>query len=264
MISKLRRMGLYGLAGWAMLGSSAMAARNDDRAAALYGRGVQAYFSGRTAKAESLLSQALAINGQDPRIYYFRGLSRLRSGREADARRDLAAGAVREAARPNRYAVGVALQRVQGSERLLLERFRRDARTKTAGLSDERARRHGEQMAARDAGATREQIVIPLDELLRPGGPRSLPAGELARESAAAHGRPGAAVAPQVSSPAESGPETESPAAETANPFEDDTASDSAEPARPASPPVEATDAVEATDESSAAEENADENPFDF
>ena len=54
-------------------------------------------------------------------------LTLLRQGRSDEARGDMLVGAALEAQQPRRYAIGAALERVQGGERLLLEGFRRNA-----------------------------------------------------------------------------------------------------------------------------------------
>ncbi|MEX2561211.1 MAG: hypothetical protein WD403_14915, partial [Pirellulales bacterium] len=66
---------------------------------------------------------------QDPRAYYFRGLAHIRLGRDPEARDDFAEGARLEVADADRfYNVSKSLERVQGRNRLLLERYRSDAR----------------------------------------------------------------------------------------------------------------------------------------
>jgi hypothetical protein len=248
-----KRYALAWFIGWALLSPSLAQGRDFDAAAELYSRGLQAYMAGRAGQAESLFSQALAANDQDPRLYYFRALSRLRLGRDDEARADMTAGARWEATRPGRYAVGRALERVQGSQRLLLERYRRAARLEADTVGAAVTRRRSAQIEARDAGALRERVVIPLDELFRPGGPRPLTAEELARRAAAAHERPaaprpaGESVTPPASAPAMND-----------DPFRDDASPPAAQPAAPASP--------EASPPSDSAPggEDADDNPFDF
>jgi hypothetical protein len=245
-----RRMGLFWLAGWTMFASGLAEGRDLTGATELYSRGVHAYFAGRASEAESLLSRALELHDRDPRFHYFRALSLLQLGRTAEGRHDMAAGAELEAARPNRYAVGAALQRVQGSHRLLLERYRRDARENAAGVSAEVARQRAEQMKARDAGALRAKVVIPLDEFFRPGGPQPLSAEEVARRAAAAQQAPLPATPPAPTPPA---PQATVP--------EDPFADDSSEAAAGPTPPVPAEPSSPAAAPS---EEDAEENPFDF
>jgi len=251
MMTTLRRIGLLWLSGWAILSPSLVLGRDLDEATNLYSQGVQAYFAGRAGNAESLLSRALEINDQDPRFYYFRALSRLRLGRDGEARRDMAAGAAREAGRANRYAVGAALQRVQGSHRLLLEQYRRDARSKAVSVGAEIARQRSEQMNARDVGAFREKVVIRLEELFRPGGPQALSAEEVARRATSVQQSP---IVP--AQPAQSVTPASAAAGEDDDPFQDDTQPQ----AEPSPPPSESSSPPEAAP----TEDDADDNPFDF
>ncbi len=249
-MTPLRSIGLLSLAGWAILSPGLAAGVERHTATSLYSRGVHAYFAGRASEAESLFSSALGLDDEDPRFRYFRALSRLRLGRQSEARTDMAVGAALEAARPNRYAVGTALQRVQGSDRLVLERYRREARSQAVTVGAEIARQRAEQMSARDAGAVREKVVIPLEELLRPGDPQALSAEEAARRAEMV--RP-AAAAPAV--PGEVAPPATEAAAED-NPFLDDTGP-AREPAAPRSEPT-------ATPVAAPAADDAEDNPFDF
>jgi hypothetical protein len=248
------------MAGWAWLQPASAQARDADAAANRYGQAVHAYFAGRASDAESLLSRCLEQNGNDPRFYYFRALARLRMGRADEARRDMAEGAAREARRPNRYAVGAALQRVQGRDRLLLEQYRSDARAKAGTVGAEVARQRAEQMTARDEGALRQRVIIPLDELFRPGGPRPLSADEFARRAEQArYPQPVPAAAPaEIERPAPAGPAAAAvPAPPEDNPFQDDSPQPQAEP--PSAADSQSTPAPDA-----APENESDDNPFDF
>ena len=112
----------------ALLWTSAACGQITGPAGATYARGVDAYFSGSSAEAERYLGQAIAELPDDPRPYYFRALVLLRSGRRDEAISDMQIGAAVEAQRPRQFAVGTALERVQGGDRLLLEQYRREAR----------------------------------------------------------------------------------------------------------------------------------------
>ncbi len=141
----------------------------------LYGQGVHAYFAGNSAQAEVCISSALELKTDDPRYYYFRALALLRMGRTAEARGDMLVGAQLESQHPNRFAVGTALERVQGADRLMLERFRRDARA-DAGLStvEPPAITPGRVPTTTDSDAAvlRRKLMIPLEQFLQPGGPQ--------------------------------------------------------------------------------------------
>jgi hypothetical protein len=206
-----------------------------DAASAAYGRGVHAYFAGRYTDADSWLSRAQANELKDPRPYYFRALTLLRFGRSAEAREEFGIAASFEADAPDRYAIGAALQRVQGSDRLLLEKYRRMARTAARSLrSPERA---PVQNGTFDADVLYQPVVVPLDEFFSEGNPRSLSAEELARSAAAAEARAASATSPR-NAPA------------PVDPFQDDT---SGAPAATTAPPVAEADDTSA--EAPAAEE---------
>ena len=89
--------------------------------------GVIALYQGRYDLAIQQFDLAQGALARDPRLYFYRGVAKLRQGRRAEAESDFRAGAHIEMAL-GRLDVGRALQRIQGSERLLLERFRAEAR----------------------------------------------------------------------------------------------------------------------------------------
>jgi hypothetical protein len=239
MSNLLQRSGLLSLA-LCLAASSVFAESSEwDAASAAYGRGVHAYFAGRYTDADTWLSRAQANQLKDPRPYYFRALTLLRLGRSAEAREEFGIAASFEADTPNRYAVGSALQRVQGSDRLLLEKHRRMARTGAQSLrSLERA---PVQNRTFDADVLYQPVVVPLDEFFSEGNPRSLSAEEIARSAAATEARAAAATPPQ-NAPA------------PVDPFEDDAAA--ATPAATTAPPAEpVADADDTAAESPAADE---------
>ncbi|MCO6458830.1 MAG: hypothetical protein J5I93_26280, partial [Pirellulaceae bacterium] len=95
----------------------------------LYGRGVHAYFSGDYQRASQSLSAAIEQGFDDPRCFYFRGLSESALGRSKQATDDFRRGAELEMT-PNGalVSIGRALERVQGYQRLEIERIRDDVR----------------------------------------------------------------------------------------------------------------------------------------
>jgi hypothetical protein len=155
----------------AAVASSAAHAQPSD-ATSLYSQGVHAYFAGQSAQAEYYLSTARALNPDDPRTYYFLALARMRQGRGDEARFDMQTGAALEAQQPNRFAVGISLERVQGSDRLLLEHYRRQGRASHAALRVERDRARYDQIQKREPEVIHQQATIPLDGLLQPAGSR--------------------------------------------------------------------------------------------
>lgn len=114
--------------------------QDQNAASTFYGRGVHAYFAGQDKGAEYHLSLAIQSNPNDPRPYYFRAVSRLRQGRVSEARQDMQVGAAIETGAPGHWAVGSALQRVQGTNRLMLEQYRRRARRDAAIQRENRMR----------------------------------------------------------------------------------------------------------------------------
>lgn len=137
-------------------------------AAALYESGVEAYFSGQLGAADSYLTRAIAANPNDPRSYYFRGLSKMREGRSMEARGDMQIGAALEAKLPNRFDIGKTLERVQGSSRLVLEEYRATARRNSAMNPPQGPVR------SPDTAVLRERRVVPLEEFGRPGEPHTV------------------------------------------------------------------------------------------
>jgi hypothetical protein len=260
--------------GLTMLVTEALLAQQSGELNRLYSQGVNAYFAGRSSEAESNLSQAMALAPEDPRIYYFRALSLMRLGRLDEARGDMVLGASMEAQHPQRFAVGKALERVQGGNRLILERYRREARSQQVALKptqpNERVFQPAPQSIERDAHVLRRRIVIPLDRLLGPGSPQPLSAEELSQRSRRALEM--RAIPPQ---PGRDAAEAVVP---TDDPFRDDAPSPSsdaaaatsertAEPASPPEPEAEDAPAEEVTPEAEEMPEAEatpadDENPF--
>jgi hypothetical protein len=172
---------------------------------ALYGEGMKAYYSGRYTQAHETFSQAIEAGSKDPRCFYFRGLSNLKLGRGPDAGMDFEKGAAIEAADFDVFFnVSGALERVQGPDRLTLERYRADGR-KHAQKEIEKIRfEHYRRFAAQQpvAGAATVEGSAPA---ATGTAPAAAPAGAPA-ESANPFGAPAAA------------PATPAPAA-GANPF---------------------------------------------
>ena len=103
-------------------------ARAQDPLTQLYGMGVHAYHSHDLAKAQELLTQAIGAGSQDPRVYFFRGLVQSRMGGEGAGMADYEQGARLEAEGRVASNVNRALTRIQGPERLIIEKVRLDAR----------------------------------------------------------------------------------------------------------------------------------------
>jgi hypothetical protein len=136
---------LIGLVGTYVLGQ-------EESAAELYGRGVHSYFAGNYPQAIDLLSKSIQKNDADPRAHYFRGLAMAgQAGIEA-GRADFAKGADIEYNNTERraYDINKALQRVQGSLRLAIERQRAETRKAAAELKKRRDRVRYEQLKRRE------------------------------------------------------------------------------------------------------------------
>ncbi|MCA9153165.1 MAG: hypothetical protein KDA38_00195 [Planctomycetales bacterium] len=108
----------------------------------LYGLGVHAYYSNDYFRAHELLTSAVEQGSQDPRVFYFRGLTYQMLGRPDEARDDFRQGAQLELTTISPVPIGHSLQRVQGSTRLMLEGYRREAKlaARSQQMAVERAR----------------------------------------------------------------------------------------------------------------------------
>ncbi len=91
----------------------------------LYGNGVHAFNAGRLSQASQHLEAAIAQGSQDPRVYYFLGLTKLKSGDALGAESDFNKAATFEFQGRGTYDVGMALSRVQGQSRMRLENVHR-------------------------------------------------------------------------------------------------------------------------------------------
>ena len=109
--------------------SSSVFAQTESTAVQLYGRGTHAFNAKQYADAVNMFAQAEAAGTQDPRVFFYRGLSHFRLGDEAAAAADFATGSRMELTVSGRsYSVPKALERIQGRERILIEQHRRAAK----------------------------------------------------------------------------------------------------------------------------------------
>ena len=126
----------------------------------LYGKGVHAYFDGDFEAAHGFLTRAMEGRSRDPRVYYFRAMAYHGLGRPEEAIEDMNIGARLEVADVNQfYPVSRSLERVQGRERVTLERHRREARLEQYENARDRQQRRfgsGEDRPAADGAAPRE------------------------------------------------------------------------------------------------------------
>jgi hypothetical protein len=148
------------------------------------GAGIHAYHAGDYNRAYDDLTNAIEAGTSDPRSYYFRGLSALRLGRTSEADADFASGAEREATSGSIRRVSLSLERVQGHDRLALERFR--ARARLGALQREQqayGRRYsaieeatGNVRRRRRPEDIRPETVVPdVEEVPAPADPEAQP-----------------------------------------------------------------------------------------
>ena len=127
-----------------------------DESDIIYGRGVHAFFDRDYEGAVTILLQAKEIGSIDPRPFYFLGLAYLRQNETELADQFFKQAAELEfsgrAARD--YGVSEALRRIQGEERLRIERIRSEERTN----AQIRAQQFLEARYGREGAADRDTI----------------------------------------------------------------------------------------------------------
>jgi len=132
-----------------------------------YGAGVHAFFSGDFVRSHDALTAAIAAGTRDPRTWYFRGLAALRMGRLDEAEADFSEGATREIAAVGGWPVSRSLERVQGAERLQLERHR--TRARVAALASDREARRQRYVDIDEAAPDVLRVRRPTPSPVRPG-----------------------------------------------------------------------------------------------
>ncbi|WP_146583645.1 hypothetical protein [Posidoniimonas polymericola] len=189
-----------------------------------YARGVNAYFNGSANQAEGWLDQAAGARPNDPLVYYYRGLAKHRQGRRYEAEADFQIGAAIEARRAaGTLGIGHALQRIQGGERLLLERIRREAREAFQATTKEDRRSRYQPASQPGKRAMRAEFRLPLGMLSSDASPDAI--AQLVAEQAESSGDPFADE-----------PVSEETAA--AAPMTDDLAAEAPAPSQPAATPT--------------------------
>lgn len=187
------------------------------------GAGMHAFHGGNYAESFQWLSDVIAAGSKDPRAYYFRGLAARRCGREFEAEADFLEGARLEALGEGGRNIGRALERVQGADRLLLERYRAKARTASASRDLEAAgRRYSTAAPEPDESIfRRRRPEVEGDDIANPAAPKREAAGEPAADDAFVE-EPAEAEPPMKAEAEE--PAAEAPAAggDKADPFGDD------------------------------------------
>lgn len=223
----------------------------------LYGNGVHAYNGGNYLEAYNQLTAAVQNHSEDPRVFYYRGLSYLRLGRPQEADADFASAAELEMSDIDRfYNVSKALERIQGRARLQIERHRSAARL-AAYHDRERARYERYERIRRNEPNV---LLQP-----KPGEAAEQPAPkEMAEEEAASDAPP----TPDEDMPAEKAkPADSDPADSDKDPFgesdksSDDKSSDKKEkPADAEKDPF--AEKEDSADEKSDASDDAEKDPF--
>ena len=208
-----------------------------------YGAGVHAYHQGQYDKAVRELDLASGLAPSDARIFLIRGAAKMRLGRVDDAKSDFHYGASVELASRQRD-VGVALERIQGPDRLVLESYRRQARA-AAAASEEALRAHEKAVAAAKS-AEAASVKTPGDKPKADPPTNERPAAKPAPQKPAD-------AKPDDAKPADAKPDDEDQASDFDDPFGSDT--DEAE--------ADATEAEEPAAEEAPAEDEASEEPSD-
>ena len=225
--------------GVAILGCIAGDGFSQETTAAIYGKGVHAYFSGDFEGALDYFNATIRQGTRDPRCWYFRGLTMLRLGREEEAAEDFEQGAKSElAATYQVYRVGKALERVQGSDRLILEQHRNEARL-AAYEKAERVRR-----ARYEAFKNQTELLLPEEDDAVPFGAGVMRAESTQPQPAATQTQPAATesqpAAPETPPATVPGTSPAAPAAAESDavPAEDNPFADPDSP----TPPAESAD----------------------
>lgn len=204
----------------AILGTNCVVAMamDDPVLTSAYGTGVHAYHAGDYQRSYDDLTAVIDGGSSDPRAFYFRGLAALKLGRIDEAEADFAAGATREAAAVGSWNVPRSLERIQGEDRLRLERHR--ARARVALMQRRReaiVRRYTEVDAAQEGVLRRRRPeTVPARETPAVAGGEAEANGELPEPE------PDADDAPAEEAPADEEPMAE----ETDSPFEDEPAAE--------------------------------------
>lgn len=228
--------------------SSAGATRAGEPLATSFGMGAHAYFAGDYARSYDDLTAAIEAGSQDPRAWYFRGLAALRLGRLDEAEADFSTGALQETRGLGTWGVSRSLERIQGHDRLQLERHRIRARMAALQAREQAIRRRYVEIEDAEPGVLRK--VRPVE----PGaGGKDDPFADQPEKAPAAGAKPAleAEDVPPPSTPKEPGLDDPAPAGKppmkSDDPFGDPPApaepkADDAKPAEAGKPAAEAAD----------------------
>ncbi|HEV3343885.1 MAG TPA: tetratricopeptide repeat protein [Pirellulales bacterium] len=215
----------------------------------LYGSGVHAYNAGQYRDAYDDLTMAMRSGSQDPRAYYYRGLAYLKLGRPQEAQGDFKKAASLEMADTDHfYPVSKSLERVQGSARTQIERYRSQARLVAFQTRERRRFERYERIRKNEPN-----VLMPQEATEMPKEPAEEPDAE----------QP--APAPAEKEPAEDMPAEDMPADEAAEKSDDPFAEKGAAEGDDEMPADEAAEKDEEmpADEKSEGDESADEKKAD-
>lgn len=201
-----------------------------------YGQGVHKYFMRDYARAFEDFNTAIENGSDDPRCYYFRGLTYLQLGREDEARADFAKGAELEMKSVTKFFnVSRALERIQGRQRLMIEEYRAQARLGVMRELEQQRRARYEELRREEARVLdRSAPPVGIPEVSPPAGAP----GPVAPPPAAGQGAP-VTSAPPSPAPAPAPAQAENPfSTEPAPPTPAPTQPAQPMPSEPAAPPA--------------------------
>jgi hypothetical protein len=192
----------------------------------MYGIGVHSYFSGNLPQAESIFTQLIDSGSEDPRVFYFRGITQTKLAGDTAGKADFDKAANLEMQGKRNVDVGKALQRIQGTVRMEIEKSRSAARltyaTKRMLLEKTRI-----EKLPKTSGSTPKD---PFGDDAAPtqGQPQAMPTPTTPEAPAAEISEPGTdapAGADPFDTPSSDAPAADAPAAEEgADPFGGDPA----------------------------------------
>jgi hypothetical protein len=197
----------------------------------VYGDGVHAYFRGDTYWAQEQFDRAIQYGSRDPRVFYFRALLHLQNGDCFQAEQDIRTAVSYELQGSGTYDVGRALQRIQGPERLQLERMRLLAKLDISATQQA-------ESAAQPLGQYPQQGLIPSQAPAVPESPFEI--GEQTPADAADLDLDQPREQPPQPSEAETReaqPEIMEAPEDKPDPFADEAVQPTTEPAEPAAAP---------------------------
>ena len=206
--------------------STLRAAEENIAVTSSYGAGVHAYYDGNYSAAYDALTASIEAGTMDPRAYYYRGLTAIKLGRTDDEiEGDFAEGSNRETAGRGGISISRSLERIQGRDRMRLEKDRQRARVAAAQRDESAIRQRyiGVEQTAPDVLRRRvpDSIAPSAEPLIAPA-----PRGRGPARPADDVRRPAPQVAPKRAQAAEEDPFAPPAERDTSDPFGDDPVTD--------------------------------------